>query len=166
MLIAKHPNHSRSSDRQQRCSTRSERGFTLIELMIAVAIVAILASVAFPSYTEYVRRGRIAEATGELGTMRVKLEQFYQDNRPNNYGSTAAACGVAVPTSASFTYACNWGAGGTSQTFLITATGKASAGMSGYTFTIDNTNAQRTTAYPGATGLPAACWLKRKSDTC
>jgi hypothetical protein len=38
--------------------------------------------------------------------------------------------------------------------------------MTGYTFTIDNNNAQVTTAYPGASGLPAACWLKRKSDTC
>jgi len=98
--------------------------------------------------------------------MRVKLEQFYQDSRPFNYGATAAACGVAVPTSPSFTYTCNWGPGGTSQTFLITATGKASAGMSGYTFTIDSDNAQKTTAYPGATGLPAPCWLKRKGDTC
>jgi len=129
-----------------------------------VAIVSILAAVAYPSYKDYVRRGRIAEATGELGTMRVRLEQFYQDNR--NYGSTAAVCGVAVPTTASFTYTCNWGPGGTNQTFLITADGKASADMSGYTFTIDSANAQRTTAYPDATGLPATCWLKRKSDTC
>ena len=143
-----------------------QRGFTLIEVMVAVAVIGILAAIAYPSYADYVRRGRIAEATGELGTMRVRLEQFYQDSRPSNYGSTAAVCGVAVPTSPSFTYTCNWGAGGTSQTFLATATGNASAGMTGYTFTIDNNNAQVTTAYPGASGLPAACWLKRKSDTC
>lgn len=145
---------------------RRSAGFTLIELMITVAVVAILSSIAYPSYTDYVRRGRIAEATGELGTMRVRLEQFYQDSRPSNYGSTATACGVAVPTSPSFTYTCNWGTGGTSQTFLITATGNASASMTGFTFTIDNNNAHATTAYPGASGLPAACWLKRKSDTC
>ncbi len=166
MPHANPPNPARSSALGQHCPGYRERGFTLIELMITVAIVSILAAVAYPSYTEYVQRGRLAEATGELGTMRVRLEQFYQDSRPNNYGSTAAACGVAVPASPSFTYTCNWGAGGTSQTFLITATGKASAGMSGYAFTIDNTNAHATTAYPGAAGLPAACWLKRKSDTC
>jgi type IV pilus assembly protein PilE len=142
------------------------RGFTLIELMITVAVIALLAAIGYPSYTEYVQRGKIAEATGELGTMRVRLEQFYQDNRPNNYGSTAAACGVPAPTSASFSYSCNWGAGGTNQGFLVTATGNAAAGMSGFTFTIDHSNAQRTTAYPGASGLPAACWLKRKSDGC
>lgn len=142
------------------------RGFTLIELMITVVVVAILAAIAYPSYTDYVQRSKIAEATGELGTMRVRLEQFYQDNRPSNYGSTATVCGIAVPTSPSFTFTCNWGAGGTSQSFLVTATGNAAAGMSGYAFTIDHSNAQRTTAFPGAAGLPAACWLKRKSDAC
>ena len=132
--------------------------------MITVAIVAILAAIALPAYQDYVRRGRIAEATGELGTMRVRLEQFYQDSRPSNYGSTAAACGVVAPTSASFTYTCTW-ADGTSQTFIATATGKASADMSGYVFTINNANAQATTQYAGV-AVAATCWMKRKSDTC
>lgn len=160
------PKPARPLNLQQSRRACAQRGFTLIELMITVAVVTILAAIAYPSFNEYVRRGRIAEATGELSAMRVRLEQFYQDSRPSNYGSTAAVCGVAAPTSPSFTYTCNWGAGGSSQTFLITATGNASAGMSGYTFTIGNTNVQATTAYPGATGLPAACWIKRKSDTC
>jgi len=146
----------------RRCST----GFTLIEVMITVAVIGILSAIAYPSYVEYVRRAKTAEATSELATMRVRLEQFYQDNRPSNYGSTAAVCGVAVPVSPSFTYTCNWGAGGTNQTFLVTATGNSSIGMAGYAFTIDNNNAQTTTAYPAASGLPANCWLKRKGDTC
>lgn len=141
-------------------------GFTLIESMIVVTVISILAAVGYPSYRDYVLRGRIAEATGELAVGRLRLEQFYQDSRPSNFGSSASACGISMPTSASFTYSCSWGADGTSQTFVMTATGKASAGMSGYTFTIDEGNAQRTTAYPGANGLPAACWLKRRSDTC
>ena len=145
---------------------RGTRGFTLIELMIALAVISILAAVGYPSYKDYVLRSRIAEATGELSTARVRLEQYYQDARPSNYGSTASACGIAAPSSGSFTYSCAWGADSTSQTFLLTATGKASAGMSGFTFTIDSANAQRTTAYPGASGLPAACWLTRRSDTC
>ncbi len=142
----------------------SRMGFTLMELMITVAIVAILAAVAYPSYTEYIRRSRIVEATGELSTLRVRLEQFYQDNR--HYGSTAAACGAAMPAAGAFTYACNWGAGGTNQSFLATATGAAGAGMTGYSFTIDHTNQQRTTGFPGASGLPVTCWMKRKGDTC
>ncbi len=141
-----------------------EAGFTLIELMITVAIIAIIASVAYPQYTEHVQRSRMAEATGQLSVTRVKLEQYYQDNR--NYGSTASACGVTMPTGDAFTFTCTWGSGGTSQSFLMTATGKSSANMSGYTFTVDNDNAQRTTAFVGATGLPASCWLRRKGDTC
>ncbi|MDO9071736.1 MAG: type IV pilin protein [Rubrivivax sp.] len=141
-----------------------QAGFTLIELMITVAIVAIIASVAYPQYTDYVRRSRLVEATGLLSTTRVRLEQYYQDNR--NYGSTAAACGVAVPSGDYFTFACTWGGGGTSQSFLLTATGKASAGMSGYTYTVDHNNLQQTTAFDGAAGLPANCWLRRKGDTC
>lgn len=137
------------------------RGFTLIELMITVAIVGILAAVAYPSYTEYVQRGRLAEATGEIGTMRVRLEQFYQDNR--NFGSTGSACGVPTPAATpTFTFSCD--TGGSDQTFLITATGSAS--MSGFEFTVDHNNNQQTTAFPGASGLPAACWLTKRGGTC
>lgn len=138
-------------------------GFTLIEVMIVVAIVAILASIAYPSYTDYVRRSRITEATNELSTLRVRLEQFYQDNR--HYGSTGAACGVAAPSAESFDFTCNDG-GGSNQTFLATATGKADRGMSGYTFTIDQDNVRQTTAFPGASGLPLNCWITSKGDAC
>lgn len=139
-------------------------GFTLIEMMITVAIIGIIAAVAYPQYTSYVQRSRIAEATGTLSTTRVRLEQFYQDNR--NYGSTASACGVAMPTGDFFDYACTWGAGGTAQSFLLSATGKASANMGGFSFTVDHSNLQRTTAFPEASGLPVNCWLRRQGQTC
>ena len=60
---------------------RSNSGFTLIEVMITVAIVAILAAIAVPSYNEYVQRARITEATSALADMRNKMEQYFQDNR-------------------------------------------------------------------------------------
>lgn len=144
-------------------------GFTLIELMVVVAIVAILATVAYPSYQGYVQRSKITEATETLAQLRVQLEQYYQDTTPHSYGSTASACGVAMPTSPAakyFSYNCNWGAGGTNQSYLITATGNASQGMSGYAFTIDQTNTRQTTAFPNVATLPLNCWLTRADQSC
>lgn len=140
-----------------------QRGFTLIELVVAVAVVAILGAIAYPAYTDYVRRGKIAGALGELSAVRVRLEQYYQDNR--NYGSTAGTCGVAMPTATGFTFSCNWGPGGTSQSFLITATGDSAAGMGGYVYSIDNADQQKTVQFAGAP-LNAGCWIKKKGETC
>lgn len=141
---------------------RRTRGFTLIELMITVAVIGILAAIGYPSYTEYVRRGKISEATSALSVMRVQLEQWYQNNR--NYGPTAGTCGVAVPSSPSFAFACST-SGTNNQAFLLTATGTAAGGMSGYVFTLNESNAQATTEFAGAT-VTAMCWMKRRGETC
>ena len=66
------------------------RGFTLVELLVVVAIVGILAAIAVPQYGDYVLRGKIAEASATLSQHRVKMEQFFQDNR-----TYAAACTTA-----------------------------------------------------------------------
>lgn len=64
------------------------RGFTLIELMIAVLVVAILAAIAYPSYQDHLRKARRAEGkTGLLKAAQV-LERFYTDRQ--NYGNTPA----------------------------------------------------------------------------
>jgi type IV pilus assembly protein PilE len=142
---------------------KKSTGFTLIELMIVVAVIAILAAIALPSYTEYIRRSRITEATNELATLRVRLEQYYQDNR--HYGSTGSTCGMGVAPTDSFDFACSDGGAG-NQAFLATATGKATRGMAGFSFTIDHNNLRQTTAFPDAGGLPLACWISRAGETC
>ena len=126
------------------------RGFTLIELMIAVAIVAILAAVALPAYQDYVRRGNIPEATAGLGQGRIAMEQWFQDNR--------TYAGAPCPGNGrNFTFACNSDA----TTFEITATGTGS--MAGFSYTIDENNA-RTSATPWGNG--ATCWIARNGDAC
>lgn len=142
---------------------RRTRGFTLIELMITVAVIGILAAIAYPSYTEYIRRGKISEATSELSVLRVQLEQYYQNNR--NYGPTGGtACGVAIPSSPSFSFSCT-ASGTNNQAFLVTATGTTAGGMSGYVFTLNQDNGQATTQFAGTT-VTANCWMKRRGETC
>jgi type IV pilus assembly protein PilE len=76
-----------------------QRGFTLIELMITVAIVAILASIAYPSYQQYVLSSRRAEAQSEMLTIQLGMEKW----RANN-SSYAGATVSGVAPSVSNTY--------------------------------------------------------------
>lgn len=141
-------------------SRRRSAGFTLMELMITVAIVGILAAVAIPSYQDYVRRGQIPEGLAALSDFRVKMETYYQDNR--GYGdaacadaTTAAWAKFTAPDDAKFSYSC---ALNTAQKYTVTVTGKSGTMMSGYAYTIDQDNQKRTTSFRGA-AVDKGCWL-------
>lgn len=144
-------------------------GFTLIELMITVAIIAILSAVALPAYNDYVRRGKLAEAHAQLADLRVKMEQRFQDNRSYLNG---AACGVAMPSGGDikfFTYTCP---GPTATTYTLTATGIASQGLDGISFSITESNVKSTTVTAGSAMATAGytsnanCWVIRKGGSC
>ena len=151
---------------------RRVRGFTLIEVMITVAIVAILAAVALPSYNDYVTRSKIIEATSGLSDMRVRLEQYFLDSRQYPTACAAPAAGpppatqIYLPASTKyFTFTCVL----TATTYTVTATGKAATGMSGFVYTIDEGNNRKTTGLPsGWTGAGAGstCWIAKKSGEC
>jgi type IV pilus assembly protein PilE len=157
---------------------RFMRGFTLIEIMITVVIVAVIAAIAVPNYTDYVTRSKFAEATGHLSDLRVKLEQYYMDNRRYSSDTAGATCGlgntIAVTNSKYFTYTCATGNANTvgAQSYTLTATGVAAEGLSGLAFTINQANARATTVASGSAiankGYAAntGCWVKKKPSQC
>jgi type IV pilus assembly protein PilE len=148
------------------------RGFTLIEVMITVAVVAILAAVALPSYSEYVTRSKIIEATSSLTDLRVRMEQYFLDNRQYPASCVAPAAGAApagkiyLPAgSKHFAVTCAL----TATTYTVTATGDAAQGMGGFVYTIDQANNRRTIGLPSGwsgAGPSSTCWINRKNGGC
>ena len=150
---------------------KRESGFTLIEIMIVVVIIGILAAIAIPSYQDYVRRAQITEATNGLSDIRVRMEQFFQDNR--TYPTGAPRCVVApsaiqlqVPVGVNFAFDCPATAA-PATTYTINAIGAGR--MNGFTYSINELNVRSTTVGVGApagwTGSPT-CWVTSKGGSC
>ena len=136
---------------------QTNKGFTLIELMITVAIVGILSSIAVPAYKDYVLRAKLTEGISALSSMRVKMEQFFQDNR--TYAGACTAGTIApIPTNLkNFAVSCsNLG----SDTYTITAAGE------GFTFTVDQSNSRATTSAPSGWPTNNTCWITNKAGQC
>ena len=141
---------------------RRHTGFTLIEVMIVVAIVAILSAIAIPSYSEYVIRSRITDGIAGLAGMRVKMEQYFQDNR--SYVATPAAClpgSIApLPDAKNFTFKCDL----TTASYLVTATGTGP--MDGFSYTLSQDNTRATTGVKTGWSNGNCGWVLKKDGSC
>ena len=136
-------------------------GFTLIELMIVVAVVGILAAIALPSYNQYVVRGKMTEAYSNLLAMRVQSEQWFQDHR------TYAGMPCSTTNARYFTYGCS---GLSPTTYTIAATGNVGSDVAGLVFRITESNARETVVNAPASTKGWAgngsCWIVRKNGSC
>jgi type IV pilus assembly protein PilE len=118
---------------------RAQAGFTLLELMITVAVVGILAAVAYPSYTDYLRKGKRATAQTALMELASKQQTFLLDRRI--YSDSITTLGFAAPKEIendyTFTATKN---DGPPPTFTVTATPSAALVAKGeQTLSITNT---------------------------
>ena len=152
------------------------RGFTLIEVMITVGIVAILAAIALPTYNDYVLRARLPEAFNALSESRVKMEQSFQDNRRYATADGGTACPAYVITPSdrpSFTLSCvvvpaaaaSGNVAATNELYSITATGKTGKPTAAFTYKIDSANNKTTTSTKWG-NTSTSCWIADKSGRC
>jgi type IV pilus assembly protein PilE len=159
---------------------RCGKGFTLIELMITVAIIAVLAAVGLPSYSDYITRSKLAEAYAHLADLRVKMEQSYLDNRRYNVTGTLSTCGIPggnTPTaqgSKYFDFTCASSAPNAAgdQEYVLTASGKSSENLGGIAFSINQGNTKATTVTASTPMADkgyqtnAICWVRKKPSQC
>lgn len=146
------------------------RGFSLVELMIVVAIISILAAIAVPNYTEHITRSRIIDGVATLSEMRSRMEQHFNDRRA--YPTT---CIKTVPTAdtqiqmpadtENFAFTCPTAL---ADQYVLRAQGQGR--MSGFRFEINHQGAKTTTLSGGAatgwSGSGKTCWVTGKSGGC
>lgn len=126
-----------------------------------VGIIGILAAVAIPAYQDYVRRSVLPEGTSAMATARVKLEQYYQDNR--NYGvSTCGEGKVALGDVGKFKIECEL-VGADGQSYTLKASGTKGP-ATGHVYTLNDKDEQKTTMFKGGS-VTKNCWLM-KGDEC
>lgn len=123
---------------------RKQDGFTLIELMIVIAILAILMAIAIPAYQDYSVRAKVSEAVSIAAAAKLSIGEFCQSAAP----ATAPATGVASNTGYNFTPGADSAAGGEDYVGGVAFSGTCAAPVITIT----------TTAATGANPLPTLVW--------
>ncbi len=136
----------------------NQKGFTMVELMVVVVIVGVLAAVAVPMYSKYIKNARVSEATGKIGEVVTAAKAWAIEN-PNTAGNPIWPSGaggiVDLTQSDLFTYAITGGGGGNanSSAFTVRATGRSGRKMAGVTVTITVPNINRNGNPPVVAGI-------------
>lgn len=145
---------------------KPDSGFTLVELLIVIAVIGILIAIAIPNYNDYITRSRITAAVATLSDMRVKLEQYFADNR-TYVGACVAGTVAPLPNAADnsyFDFTCP-GASLQATSYDVVATGKSS--MAGFIYHIKQSGKSTETLGAGWSGAPnATCWVISKGGGC
>ncbi|MEP7328376.1 MAG: type IV pilin protein [Betaproteobacteria bacterium] len=163
------PRGVRAMPRIQQSSVLRTRGFTLIEVMVVVAIVGILAAIAIPNYSESVMRGKLMEAQSKLADLRSQQERYFMDNRTYQSGANCGIDDAAIlatanyngDTGRAFDVSC---AAPSATTYTLTATGRAAKGMGSFVLTVNQANVK--SAAGPAPWVSATCWFIRKNGEC
>ena len=129
----------------QVCFKRPAQGFTLIEMMVVVAVIGILAAVAYPSYQQYLRRAHRADAQAYLMDIAQLQQQYFTDSRA--YAPDVATLNRPVPSTVSPFYTITITLGALPPSFVVTATAIGGQVPDG-NLSLDNTGAK----------TPAALW--------
>jgi type IV pilus assembly protein PilA len=112
-----------------------QQGFTLIELMIVVAIIGILAAVAIPNYQTYTKKAKFTEVVQSTSAMKIAVEGCYQEKQTLSSCGTAGTNGIPNPNGLSgYVLSSSVGANG-----VISAVAVSSKGLNGQTFTLTPT---------------------------
>ncbi|WP_306397797.1 type IV pilin protein [Telluria beijingensis] len=137
-----------------------QSGFTLVELMLVVAIIGILSAIAVPSYNSYVLRTRLAEAHGVLASTQVKLEQFWSNNR--TYVDFDKEGASQMPDNGqNFDYTLE---DVSASAYTMLATGKNAA--AGFVYSIDQAGNRVTVEAPDGWTTSDECWVDRAEGAC
>lgn len=143
-------------ERILRAKTTGQQGFTLIELVVTMLIVAILAAIAIPAYTDYTMRARRAEAKTALLRLQNEQEKYYLNN--NKYATDVVdILGTATTENGLYTIAINAPDAAAGYTATATATGIQASDTDCATISVSSTG-ERTAATSGGTANNEECW--------
>ncbi|MBF0140949.1 MAG: pilin [Magnetococcales bacterium] len=108
-------------------TSRNQKGFTLIELMIVIAIIGILAAVAIPAYQDYTVRAKMADPLSKLDAAKSQVSEYYISKSAWPASNTVG--GLANSGSYTSSYVTSLTATGTKITVVLKAIGALSAGQ-------------------------------------